>query len=375
MKSENNNLVLNTDLADQPKIAVSERIKSLQARHHFLSDANHQLEILAHGNTGNEFSLIPFQQQLENIGLYPLKPTGVEIFQVNLGKMCNQVCKHCHVDAGPDRKEIMTRETMQQCLDVLKNSPIKTVDLTGGAPELNPNFRWFVDEIKKLDKHVIVRCNLTIILANARFNDLPAYYKQHGIEIVSSLPFYTADRTDRQRGNGVFEQSIHALKLLNEEGYGIDGSGLILNLVYNPAGAFLPPSQQALEAEFKAELFKNHGISFNQLFAITNMPISRYLDYLLESGNYEKYMEKLTAAFNPAAAYGVMCRNTISVSWDGYLHDCDFNQMLEMKVSCADSTHISTFQLDELNNREIVLNQHCYGCTAGSGSSCGGTVT
>lgn len=350
-------------------------MKSLQAQHHKLADTAEQIGILEHGaNQDDAFKLEPFQQKMEAIGLYPLLPTGLDIFQINVGKMCNQVCRHCHVDAGPDRKEIMTRETMQLCLDILANSPISTVDLTGGAPELNPDFRWFVDEIKKLGKHVIVRCNLTIILANKRFNDLPEYFKQHGIEVVSSLPFYTADRTDRQRGDGVFEDSIKALQMLNAVGYGQPGSGLILNLVYNPAGAFLPPAQQALEKEYKEALQQHYGIQFNQLFAITNMPISRYLDYLLESGNYEKYMEKLTAAFNPSAAMGVMCRNTISVSWDGYLYDCDFNQMLDMKVSCKESRHLRDFNSNLLAAREIVVNQHCYGCTAGAGSSCGGTV-
>ncbi len=349
-------------------------MKSLKASGNILADSREQVEILEHGvHHDDAFKLVPFQQQLEAIGLFPLQPTGIDIFQVNMGKMCNQVCRHCHVDAGPDRKEIMTRETMQLCLEVLKNSSINTVDLTGGAPELNPDFRWFVEEIKKMGKHVMVRCNLTIILANKRFNDLPHFFKHHNIEVVSSLPFYTAGRTDRQRGDGVFEDSIKALQMLNAEGYGREGSGLTLNLVYNPAGAFLPPPQQALEKEFKEALMKDWGIAFNHLFAITNMPISRYLDYLLESGNYEKYMEKLTAAFNPAAASGVMCRNTISVSWDGYLYDCDFNQMLDMKVSCSNK-HLKDFNSDMLTSREIVVNQHCYGCTAGAGSSCGGAV-
>jgi radical SAM/Cys-rich protein len=350
-------------------------MKSLQAQHHKLADTAEQLDILEHGaNHDDAFKLVPFQQQLETIGLYPLRPTGIDIFQVNVGKMCNQVCRHCHVDAGPDRKEIMTRETMQLCLDILANSSINTVDLTGGAPELNPDFRWFVDEIKKLGKHVMVRCNLTIILANKRFHDLPDYFKQHNIEVVSSLPFYTADRTDRQRGDGVFQDSIKALQMLNAVGYGQPGSGLMLNLVYNPAGAFLPPPQQALEREYKEALQKHYNIQFNNLYAITNMPISRYLDYLLESGNYETYMEKLTAAFNPAAALGVMCRNTISVSWDGYLYDCDFNQMLDLKVGCRESRHLRDFDPAALAGREIVVNQHCYGCTAGAGSSCGGSV-
>lgn len=351
-----------------------ESMKSLKGQHHFLADTKNQLEILESPAENSDFRLVPFQQKMEAIGLYPLKSTGVEIFQVNVGKMCNQVCKHCHVDAGPDRKEIMTRETMQLCLDVLKRSEVKTVDLTGGAPEMNPDFRWFVEEIKKLGKHVIVRCNLTIIMANKKYNDLPQFYKQHQIEVVSSLPFYTSDRTDRQRGSGVFVDSIKALQMLNAVGYGVEGSGLTLNLVYNPAGAFLPPSQIALENEYKAALKKEYNITFNNLFAITNMPISRYLDYLLQAGNYEMYMEKLTNAFNPAAAAGVMCRNTISISWDGFLYDCDFNQMLNMKIE-GTGQHISTFNIEELNKRNIILNQHCYGCTAGAGSSCGGVVT
>jgi radical SAM/Cys-rich protein len=333
-----------------------------------------QLDILEHGETG-DFALVPFQQKLEESGLFPLSAIGVQIFQVNVGKMCNQVCKHCHVDAGPDRKEIMTIETMQQCINALRNNPdLQIVDLTGGAPEMNPNFRWFVQEIKSLGRHVIVRCNLTIILANKKYFDLPQFYKEHGIEVVSSLPFYTQDRTDRQRGNGVFEDSIKALQLLNEVGYGKEGTGLILNLVYNPAGAFMPPPQDTLEKEYKQALMERYQVEFNNLFAITNLPISRFLDYLLQSGNYEKYMEKLVAAYNPGAAANVMCRNTISISWDGYLYDCDFNQMLDLKVDSA-VKHISQFNTAVLNNREIVINQHCYGCTAGSGSSCGGAVT
>lgn len=345
-------------------------MKSLQALHHALADAGHQVDVLEHEK------LFPlFKEKLAGIQLSPFKPLASEIFQVNVGKMCNQVCKHCHVDAGPDRKEIMTRETMQLCLDVLqKNESFTTVDLTGGAPELNPDFRWFVAEIKKLNKHIIVRCNLTIILANKRFNDLPVFFKQHNIEVVSSLPSYTKDRTDRQRGDGVFEDSIKALHMLNEVGYAKEGSGLLLNLVYNPAGAFLPPSQVALEKEYKEALWKYFGIVFDNLYVITNMPISRYLDYLLVSGNYVSYMEKLIAAFNPATAANVMCRNTLSVGWDGYLYDCDFNQMLNLKVSCQPSTHLSDYDADLINKRDIVVNQHCYGCTAGSGSSCGGAV-
>jgi radical SAM/Cys-rich protein len=348
-------------------------IKSLKAQHHKLADTQEQLEILEHGQA-NDFNLVPFQQKLQAAGLYPLKPSLISIFQVNIGKMCNQVCKHCHVDAGPDRKEIMTTETMLQCLHVLQNNPsLQTVDITGGAPEMNDHFRWFVEQVKELGRHVIVRCNLTIILANKKYHDLPEFYKQHGVEVVCSLPFYTQDRTDRQRGNGVFEDSIKALQMLNEVGYGKEETGLLLNLVYNPAGAFLPPSQQALAKEYKEALKQRFDIEFNDLFTITNMPISRYLDYLLTSGNYENYMQKLVDAYNPIAASNVMCRNTISVGWDGYLYDCDFNQMLELKVACK-TKHISTFKTNELEKRNIIVGQHCYGCTAGSGSSCGGAV-
>lgn len=345
-------------------------MKSLQALKHALADAGHQLDVLAHEK---EFTL--FSDQLRKTGLYPLKPVSPQIFQVNIGKMCNQVCKHCHVDAGPDRKEIMTRETMQLCLTVLeKNESFTTVDLTGGAPELNPDFRWFVESIKQLNRHIIVRCNLTIILSNKRFHDLPVFFKQHGIEVVSSLPSYTKDRTDRQRGDGVFDDSIRALQMLNHVGYGEEETGLLLNLVYNPAGAFLPPAQASLEKEYREALQKDFGIHFNHLYVITNMPISRYLDYLLVSGNYGAYMEKLVTAFNPSAAANVMCRNTLSVGWDGYLYDCDFNQMLDLKVNCKESQHVSTYDAEEIGRRDIVLNQHCYGCTAGSGSSCGGAV-
>ncbi len=345
-------------------------MKSLKALANKLADTDYQLEVLQ-----REPERFPsFEEQLKTIGLFPLKPTGVEVFQINIGKMCNQVCKHCHVDAGPDRKEIMTQETMQQCLDVLAANPsLQTVDLTGGAPEMNPNFRWFVEGIKALDRHVIVRCNLTIIRANKKFYDLPEFYKKHDIEVVSSLPFYTQDRTDRQRGDGVFEDSIKALQMLNEVGYGKEGTGLLLNLVYNPAGAFLPPPQEGLKAEYKKALKQDFDIEFNDLFAITNLPISRYLDYLLVSGNYEDYMQKLITAFNPAAAVGVMCRDTISIDWEGYLYDCDFNQMLNLKVE-SKGKHISDFHLEELNQRSIIVNQHCYGCTAGAGSSCGGTT-
>jgi radical SAM/Cys-rich protein len=346
---------------------------SLQKQHHQLADTLIQLEVLNQA-TQQGLHLPAFARKLQEADLFPLKPTHLEIFQVNIGKMCNQVCKHCHVDAGPDRKEIMTRQTMQLCLDALAATTIQTVDLTGGAPEMNPDFRWFVEQIRKLDRQVIVRCNLTIIVANKKYYDLPAFYKEHGIHVISSLPYFTAARTNAQRGDGVFEDSIKALQMLNAVGYGQPGSGLTLDLVYNPSGAFLPGSQVSLELEFRKKLGQGFGISFNNLLAITNLPISRFLDYLIQSGNYEDYMEKLVNAFNPAAAAKVMCRNTISIGWDGYLYDCDFNQMLDLKVAATAPRHIRDFNVAQLLERAIVVNQHCYGCTAGAGSSCGGST-
>lgn len=344
--------------------------KSLKAIGHELSEIDKQLALL------KAIGQRPFSESLKQSNLFPLSVNTLEIFQINVGKMCNQVCKHCHVDAGPDRKEIMTKETMDLCLRAIEQSKCHTVDLTGGAPEMNPNFRWFVEEISKLGKKVIVRCNLTIIVANKKYHDLPEFFKQHQIEVVSSLPYFSAAKTDAQRGEGVFEQSIRALKMLNEVGYGVEGSGLILNLVYNPSGAFLPPAQAELKAQFAKKLNDGWGIVFNDLFAITNLPVSRYLQYLVASDNYQGYMEKLVNAYNPVAAANVMCRNTISVSWDGYLFDCDFNQMLDLKVATpkGKSQHLSDFDLSLLGERNVIVNQHCYGCTAGAGSSCGGTV-
>ncbi len=345
--------------------------KSLKAQQSALTSFSYQIDILENKEATHDF----FQEKIKPYNYNTLKPTAIGTLQINLGKMCNQVCKHCHVDAGPDRKEIMTRDTMQHCLDTLSRTPsIHTVDMTGGAPEMNPNFRWFVDECKKLGKKIIVRCNLTIILANKSYHDLPDFFRQHEIEVVSSLPFYSADRTDRQRGDGVFDKSIKALQMLNQVGYGKQESGLTLNLVYNPAGAFMPPPQAQLEKDFRIALKKDFDIEFNNLFAITNLPISRFLDYLIVSQNYDKYMEKLISAFNPLAVANVMCRSIISVSYDGYLYDCDFNQMLDLKVATPTADHISTFNVEQLTQRNIILGRHCFGCTAGSGSSCGGEV-
>lgn len=349
-------------------------IKSLHARHHQLAQQEKQVEFLSNG-IFKEGKLPTFKKKIEIGGHYPLMASRIEIFQMNIGYMCNQVCKHCHVDAGPDRKEIMTRDTMQQCLDVLTRTKIKTLDITGGAPEMNPDFRWFVTEARKCGvEEIIVRSNLTIILANPKYYDLPQFFKENRVRICSSLPFYNADKTNRQRGEGVFETSIKALQILNDVGYGKADSELVLDLVYNPTGAFLPGDQMQLQRDFKKELHDHFNVVFNNLFTITNIPISRFLDFLIESGNYEEYMEKLVNAFNPSAVEGVMCRNTISVDWQGYLYDCDFNQMLGLRVQEKSDQHISTFNIQRLEQREIVISQHCFACTAGAGSSCQGAT-
>lgn len=347
---------------------------SLHKRHSALANSKRQLEILSNGIFLNG-ELPKFADKIAEIGQFPLKPGKLEVLQINIGYMCNQVCNHCHVDAGPDRKEIMTRETMQQCLEVIKKTGAHTLDLTGGAPEMNPDFRWFVDEASKAGiQDFIVRSNLTIIRANKKYRDLPEFFKKHNIHVVSSMPHWTRGKTDKQRGDGVFDKSIKALQELNAIGYGMSDSNLKLDLVYNPSGAFLPANQASMEKDFKKALLEDFGIQFHNLFAITNLPISRFLDYLIASENYEDYMYSLVEAYNPVAVQNVMCTNTISVSWDGWLYDCDFNQMLELKVD-SKSKHISDYNEDLLKNRNIVISQHCYGCTAGAGSSCQGSVT
>ena len=349
-------------------------LKSLAARKDDLSSPANQLKFLSNG-IFKEGGLSSFKDKIAVTGHFPLKPKKLEILQLNLGYMCNQVCSHCHVDAGPDRKEIMTLETMLQCLEVIKSTGAHTLDLTGGAPEMNPDFRWFVEEASKAGiKDFIVRSNLTIILANKKYHDLPEFFKKHNVHVVSSLPYYKREKTDKQRGDGVFDKSIKALQMLNAVGYAQEGTGLKLDLVYNPAGAFLPTNQSALEQDFKVALKEDFNIDFNNLFAITNLPISRFLEYLIASENYEDYMYALVEAYNPAAVENVMCTNTISISWDGWLYDCDFNQMLELKVN-SKVQHISDYNEDLLNDRDILISQHCYGCTAGAGSSCQGTVT
>jgi radical SAM/Cys-rich protein len=316
----------------------------------------------------------PFADRMRGVQLDPLHATGIAVFQINVGKLCNQTCRHCHVDAGPERRETMSRETAELCIGALAQTEIPTVDITGGAPELNPHFRWLVQQARALGRHVIDRCNLSVLLLPSQ-EDLAAFVAEHGVEVIASLPYFRRSQTDAQRGEGVYDKSISALQKLNRLGYGQDGSGLSLNLVHNPVGAFLPPRQEAVEAQFRKALLRQHGVTFNRLYTITNMPISRFLEFLIESGNYDGYMERLANAFNPAAAAGVMCRYTISVGWDGLLYDCDFNQMLDLPVSFGVPRHIRDFDLRRHGGRRIVTGNHCYGCTAGAGSSCGGALS
>jgi radical SAM/Cys-rich protein len=341
---------------------------SLKARANPLSSAAEQLRILA-----EPARLTPFGEKMRGAGLFPLTSTGITIFQINVGKLCNQTCHHCHVDAGPDRKEIMTREIAELSILALASTEIPTVDITGGAPELNPNFRWLVEQARDLGRHLMDRCNLTVLLLPAQA-DLAEFLARHRVEVIASLPYFRAEQTDAQRGLGVFDKSIEALRRLNALGYGHEGTGLVLNLVYNPVGAFLPPKQEAIEVQFKRELERVSGVVFNRLYTITNMPISRFLEFLLQTENYAGYMERLVNAFNPTAAAGVMCRYTLSVGWDGTLYDCDFNQMLEMPIGFGAPRHIRDFDPAALNRRRIETANHCYGCTAGAGSSCGGTT-
>jgi radical SAM/Cys-rich protein len=342
---------------------------TLLARQSPLAVTDEQLRVLA-----DTRACLPFESRMGEAGLFPLRATGITVFQINVGKLCNQTCRHCHVDAGPDRTESMTRETAELCFAALSKTDIPTLDITGGAPELNPNFRWLVEQARGTGRHVMDRCNLSVLLLPSQA-DLGAFLARHQVEIVASLPCFRPGQTDVQRGDGVFEKSIAALQLLNRIGYGIAGSGLILNLVHNPVGAFLPPRQEAIEAQFRRELLRGYGIQFSHLYTITNMPISRFLEFLLESGNYEGYMARLANAFNPVAASGVMCRYTLSVGWDGTLYDCDFNQMLNLPVTDGSCRNIREFDPGLLMTRRIVTGNHCYGCTAGSGSSCGGAVS
>jgi radical SAM/Cys-rich protein len=321
-----------------------------------------------------------FHAELDRRGV-ALPPVSVETLQINITKLCNQVCRHCHVDASPSRTEAMSAEGIEKCLEILAAHPqITKLDITGGAPELHPLFDRLVERAVALGKHVMARHNLTVQLdghpvTRESKEYLPEFYARNRVEVISSLPYYQEFFTDAQRGSGVFKKSIEALKRLNAQGYGVEGSGLVLNLVYNPVGPYLPAAQAGLEADYKRSLKDAYGIVFNSLYTITNMPINRFRLHLEKSGQYEAYMDKLLGAFNPAAAEGVMCRSLISVGYDGRLYDCDFNQMLEMDAADArGALTIFDFDFERVMKRRIRFDSHCLGCTAGAGSSCGGVT-
>ena len=327
--------------------------------------------------------LVSTAQQLQTLQRLPIRdfpprltPAAVDVLQINVGKLCNMTCRHCHVDAGPDRHaEMMSRETVDLCLRALDALGAGTVDITGGAPELNPHFRYLVEQCVARGKRVIDRCNLTILLTGP-CRDLPEWLAERGVEIVCSLPHYRKRNTDLQRGDGTFEKSIEALKKLNAAGYGRGDPRLRLTLMHNPAGAFLAGDHASMEREWKQGLKENHGVSFDSLIALNNMPIARFLEWLELSGNLQGYMESLVNAYNPATVAGLMCRNTLSVGWDGRVYDCDFNQMLELDARYAGGApaHIRDLDSTRLRERTIVTARHCFGCTAGAGSSCGGAI-
>lgn len=345
---------------------------SLRARGSALAPAVTQLRVL----DALPLAKGDFDAALATCGWSDFQPAALEILQINVGRLCNMTCRHCHVDAGPDRiAENMDRETIDLCLAALDKTAAHTVDITGGAPELNPHFRYLVDQCVSRGKHVIDRCNLTILLV-PRYADLPDWFAERGVEVVCSLPHCRKRNTDSQRGDGTFDKSIEALRRLNAAGYGHGDPRRRLTVMANPVGAFLAAPQAALEREWKAELARNHGITFDRLITLNNMPISRFLEWLLESENLQEYMERLTNLFNPATVAGLMCRNTLSVSWDGTLYDCDFNQMLDLPVAAADGRrpHIRDFDPGALQARRIQTRRHCFGCTAGAGSSCGGAT-
>lgn len=312
---------------------------------------------------------ISFDEKLKR----PLLAESIDILQLNIGRRCNLMCRHCHVAAGPHRLEQMDRPVFEKALEILKDYPIGTVDITGGAPEMNSNLPWFIKKVSKLNRTLMVRSNLCILLEK-KYEHYLDLYTQHKVEIISSLPDLGTERTDRQRGKGVFENIIKVLKKLNQRGYGTPGGELKLHLVYNPVGAYLPGSQNALTQEYKKQLAERYGIVFNQLFCLTNFPVGRYLEFLIRTENYEDYMTELINAFNGSAVSNVMCRNTLSVAWDGTLYDCDFNQMLSLPVNHGAPDHIDIFDFEQLKSRQIVTANHCFACTAGAGSSCQGAL-
>ena len=314
---------------------------------------------------------MPFSSRLQEAGVH-LQRNVLETLQVNVGRLCNQACTHCHVDAGPKRTEIMTRGTMDRVLSFLHASSIPTVDITGGAPEVNPDFRYLVQRVREIDRKVLVRCNLTVLFEPGQ-EDLPAFYRAQGVELICSLPCYLKQNVERQRGKGVFDKSIKALRILNRTGFGVPDTGLQLLLVYNPVGAVLPGPQAELESDYRQVLAGEYGIAFNRLLTITNMPISRFANYLRLNGEYATYMADLAAHYNPDTIDHLMCRSLISVDWQGNLFDCDFNQMLDIHLG-GRPIKIWEISPEELVGRRIRVGDHCYGCTAGEGSSCGGAL-
>jgi radical SAM/Cys-rich protein len=313
-----------------------------------------------------------FAHALSVHGLGPLCRDRLRELQINIGRLCNQACNHCHVDAGPKRTEIMTWETMEKILDWTRDAGITAVDITGGAPEINPYFRRLVDSFLALGAQVTSRCNLTVLL-EPRQNDLASWYAQRKIRLVCSLPCYTQINVDAQRGDGVFEKSIEALKRLNSAGYGRE-EALVLDLVYNPGGAFLPGAQEKLEADYRQRLQEDHDIVFSRLRTLTNLPINRFAHFLERTGQHEKYMQLLEENFNPATVPGLMCRHLVSVDWRGRVYDCDFNQMLDLPLGDRPPRYLWDIETQDLNAAPIAADSHCFGCTAGAGSSCGGAL-
>lgn len=345
------------------------RVKSLLARRSPLADPAAQLQML----DALELEGGDFEAALRGAGRDGLYAGPLRVFQINLGKLCNMTCRHCHVDSGPDRvRENMDAATADACIEAIRAARPETVDLTGGAPELNPHFRRIVDAAVDVGCHVIDRCNLTVLLLK-KHADLPAWLAERGVEVVASLPHPRQKRTDAQRGDGTHGKSIKAIRRLNAMGYGHGDPDRRLTLMHNPSGAFLPGGQAAMERDWKRRLQRSHGVTFDRLIALNNIPISRFLEWLDESGNLQGYMETLVDAFNPGAVQGLMCRDTVSVGWDGRLYDCDFNQMLELSPNVA-RPNVRDFDAETWASRRIVTRRHCFGCTAGAGSSCGGST-
>lgn len=315
-----------------------------------------------------------FAQKLRQCGCYPLKAVAVNTLQMNITRKCNLSCKHCHVQAGPDRREVMSRENLNLCLKAAEHPSITTIDITGGSPEMHPDIQYLVSQMAQSGKRVLVRSNLVILL-EPEYRHLINIFAGNKIELVGSLPDYRAQRSDRQRGRGIYDKAIETIRQLNKAGYGRPDSGLVLDLMHNPAGAYLPGSQSALEAEYKRVLQQEHGVTFNTLFSLVNCPIGRYLDFLKNSENLEDYMQTLRKAFNPQTAEKVMCRTTVSVGWDGKLYDCDFNQVENLSVNSGSPGHIKTFNYNLLSKRNIETGNHCFACTAGAGSSCCGCLS